>query len=655
MIYLVTKQTALFQSDNYKIISVEESLKLLDPLHFVGLDTETEGLDCHTKRLLLIQLGCENFQVVIDCSSIDPLLYKDYLESNRVFVGWNLGFDIKFLYKHNIWPNNLWDGMLAEILLYLGYPTGMHEMSLAAAADRYLGNKLDKSVRGKIITQGLTDEVVVYAAYDVKYLELIKIAQEKELEKQNLLTAIKFENAYLKCNAYIEFCGVKLDVDKWKQKMKGDLENLQKAEDALNAWVVEWEKNRKGHLEYIDTSKGRGKNVIDSDRKNMTLRKGIRRVEEDVNVNGVIYEAYELGKSKKFTMVDTQGDLWAGFNTSPKCTIKWSSPKQVIEFFEELGIDVWTIDKATKEKKKSVQENVISPQKDKFPIIPLYLNYKQAEILVGTFGEKFLKFINPATGRIHSNFKQLGCDTGRLSSNNPNQQNLPKDKFTRSCFVAEKGNKFISCDYSGQESFVMASLSNDSAMLDELLNGSGDLHSLTARMVFPEIPDDTPLSVVKTQYHDLRDKAKGYEFCFNYYGNDATLVRNYGIDPAWAKHVYTTYMSGYSGLYAYQQRQVASVMRNGYIVLNKLGHRAHIYDFADWPILKEHDKKRYNKRVAESKKQSVNYLIQGTGAAMFKLASIKFFNYLKQNKLLNVVKYCIPVHDNLIFVVFKLG
>ena len=67
-----------------------------------------------------------------------------------------------------------------------------------------------------------------------------------------------------------------------------------------------------------------------------------------------------------------------------------------------------------------------------------------------------------------------------------------------------------------QESFLMASIANDTAMLDELINGSGDLHSLTAKMVFTQIPRDTPLVDIKEKYHDLRREAKGYEFCFNY-------------------------------------------------------------------------------------------------------------------------------------------
>lgn len=647
MIYYVTKQTRVFESEGIEQCNVEKSFEILNPLSIVSFDTETEGLDCHSKRLLSMQLGNSKDQVVIDCTTIDPKLYKSYFESDRLFIGWNLVFDLKFLYKQGIFPDCVWDGILAEKLLYLGWPTGIHSMSLASAAKAYLDIDLDKSVRGKIITQGLNDEVIVYGANDVKYLEAIKFYQEEAISKQQLQSALKLENEFVKLAAYIEFCGVKLDVNKWREKIIKDKTEVDKAKAALDAWVVTWESEKKPTIEYIDTFRGRGANVIDAERKVMKARKGVRRPSEDLNRNGTIYEAWEFGGKRKYTRVDTQGDLFAGFDLTPKCTINWGSSKQVIELFEDLGINIWTVDKKTKEKKKSVQANVIFNQKDKFPIIGLYLDFKGAEILVNTFGEKFLDFINPATGRIHADFHQLGTDTARVTSTNPNLQQLPRDAFTRSCFIAEPGNKWISVDYNGQESFIMASLSNDKLMLDELLNGSGDLHSLTAKLVFPQIPPETPLKDIKKLYHDLRQDAKGYEFAFNYGGNDATLARNYGINPSWAKEVYERYMQGFSGLCAYQENQRKLVKKLGYIVMNKLGYRAHIFDFEDWPYLEQVDPKKYRKRVSDSERQSINYRIQGTGSAMFKLASVKLFKWIRRNNLLGIVKYCIPAHDEM--------
>lgn len=619
MIYLVTKQQSLWTSDRYKVISAEEALELLAPLSVVELDTETMGLDPYTKELLTVQLGCAEFQVVIDCTSVDIHLFKEYMENpQRMFLGWNIKFDLKFLYHQRIVPLRVYDGYLAEKLLWLGYPAGMHEMSLKAASINYLGVDMDKSVRGKIIQTGLTEDVIVYAAGDVSYLGKIRDKQLVELEKKGLLKAIDFENEFVKCLAYIEYCGAKLDVDKWKIKMATDLNNLEKYEAELNEWVEE--------SQY----------------------------------------------SSKYCSVNIQGDLFNGFDTKPRCHINWTSSQQVIPLFEELGLNLKVLDKKTKHYKKSVDIKVVEPQASKSPLIPIYIKYKKAAIIVNTFGQKFLNLINPVTGRIHANFNQLGTDTGRLSSTEPNLQNLPHDAQTRACFVSDKGNRWISADYSGQESYLMASMANDEAMLDELINGSGDLHSLTAKMVFQQIPRDMPLKDIKKNFKDLRQEAKGYEFCFNYGGQDSTLIRNYGLDAKRAKEIYENYMSGFAGLKRYQDFRRVDVMRKGYILLSPItGHKAYIYDYDElkmqmekqddpdfWAYYREMKQenpecdtvqgvRRLARRKAESEKQSINYPIQAAGALCFKLASIKLFNWLLKNGLLFKVKYCIPVHDEI--------
>lgn len=619
MIYLVTKQQSLWASDRYKVINAEEALELLAPLNVVELDTETMGLDPYTKELLTVQLGCADFQVVIDCTSVDIHLFKEYMENpQRIFLGWNIKFDLKFLYHQRIIPMRVYDGYLAEKLLWLGYPAGMHEMSLKAASINYLGVDMDKSVRGKIIQTGLTGDVIVYAAGDVSYLGKIRDKQLEQLEAKGLLKAIDFENEFVKCLAYIEYCGAKLDIDKWKVKMTTDLNNLERYKAQLNDWV-----------------------------ENSQF-------------------------ASKYCSINMQGDLFSGFDTKPRCHINWTSSQQVIPLFEDLGLDLKVLDKKTKHYKKSVDIKVVEPQSSKSPLIPIYINFKKAAIIVNTFGQKFLGLINPVTGRIHANFNQLGTDTGRLSSTEPNLQNLPHDALTRSCFISEKGNKWISADYSGQESYLMASMANDEAMLDELTNGSGDLHSLTAKMVFQQIPRDMPLKDIKKNFKELRQEAKGYEFCFNYGGQDSTLIRNYGLDAKRAKEIYENYMSGFAGLKRYQDFRRVDVMRKGYILLSPItGHKAYIYDYDElkrqmekqedpefWEYYREMKRdapecdtvqavRRLARRKAESEKQSINYPIQAAGALCFKLASIKLFNWLLKNNLLFTVKYCIPVHDEI--------
>lgn len=474
MIYLVTTNQNLINSNSelYTIISVEKSIELLNTLTNIGVDTETSGLDIYTKDLLLAQFGCFDFQVVVDCRTIDILNYKELLEdSTKLFLFWNAKFDLKWFLKYKIVIQNVYDGFLAEKLLWLGYPPGMHSMSLKTAGDTYCNVELDKSVRGKIIwAKSLSDDIIEYGALDVKYLEKIKEGQEIELKKKDLLTAVAYENKFCPVLAYTEVCGIKLDVEKWKSKMEKDQSRLDDALYKLNKWVTD--------------------NYPDS----------------------------------KYTYVNLQGDLWNGFDTEPKCLINWSSPKQVIPFLEEVGFKLETFDKKTKEKKKSVGADVIKSQLHVSPIAEVYINYKEASKLVGTYGQNVIDQINPVSKRIHTNFNSLGTDTGRLSSGGKdkendteylNFQNFPRDAETRACFVAEEGNKWISCDWSAQESRIIGELANDQAVIDLFNTGCQDMHSLVAKMAFPEECGDCPVEEIKKKHKDARQRAKSVEFAIN--------------------------------------------------------------------------------------------------------------------------------------------
>lgn len=628
MIYLVTSQQELFDNDLYKVISVEESLRLLSTLTIVGLDTETSGLDPYTKDLITVQLGCFDFQVVIDCRTIDITLYKDFLESDRLFIGWNIKFDLKWLFKYKIVPKKVYDGFLAEKLMWLGYPTGFHSMSLKSAGQLYLGVELDKTVRGKIIYSGLQDDIISYAANDVKYLEKIQEEQLKALKEKDLLIAVDYENRFVLPLSYCEYCGIKLDKNKWLEKMRKDQEKLDTAQRDLDKWVVD-----------------------------------------------------RFPNNPKYTYINRQGSLFDGFDLTPKCLINWNSSKQVIPLLEELGFNLLIKDKTTGEMKKSVESKVIKPQIEVSDIAPIYLRYKAAQKVVSTYGQNFIDQINPVSGRIHTNYQQLGADTTRITSGGKDKStnteyinflNFPSDEETRSCMVAEKGNKWISIDYSGQETYLLASIANDRAIIEELTNGSGDIHSLTAYISYKEIPRDTKIKDIKKLYHNYRQEAKGIEFAINYGGDANTIAVNKGIPIGEAQKIYNDYMSGFKGIKVYQDFCRKDVMEKGYILLNPLtGHKAYIYDYDDlmrikkkfsdpefWSYYREmkrdcpscntvQEVKRYFKRKSASEKQSINYRIQGTGSMCLRVSLINLFEYLRRNNLLFKVLITVTPYDEI--------
>lgn len=681
MIYLVSHNKSLFQTDKYVEATMKQAMSVLLPLKLCQLDTETKGLDCHTKALLTIQLGNKDNQVVIDWTTLTPRkkqIVKNYLESDRLFLGWNLMFDLTFLYVQGIYPKHIWDGMIAEQLLYLGYPAQMREKSLKAAAWNYLSINIDKTVRGKIVNDGLTTEVVIYAAGDVTYIEDIKEKQDIEIEKQGMKLAVELECEFVKSLAYFKYCGVHLDITKWKAKMTKDQAKLDKAISELNAWVVAWDKENPHNgydIQYPELKYPKYSADYPAEVKRL-IKDGYKRFpQEDLQTPDGKVDAYKKVIKNQFTRIDTQGDLFTGFDTEPKCVINWSSQKQVIPLFELLGINVETFDKKTKQKKKSIEANVLKPQKNDFPIIPIFLEYQEAAKVVSTYGQNWLNAINPKTGRIHADFHSIGTDTARVSSGGGvwklNMQNLPHDPETRACFTSEEGNAWLSADYQSQESRIIASVSKDEKMIDLFEHGCGDVHSLVAYMSYPNIiPRDTKIEDIKKLYHNWRQKAKSIEFAINYGGDYNTISKNDGIPVEEAKEIYDNFMEGFPGIKRYQDYCRAAVMRDGYILLNPLtGHRAHIYDAEE---LKEtHNKmqepgfweyyqnvrkrnpqdeivqevRHYMQRKAASEKQSINYRIQNRGAMCFKLSSIKLFNWIVDHKLIDKVKMCVPAHD----------
>ena len=416
MIYLVSHQQNLFNIPGVTSIIIDESLDIMKDWRMLQYDSETSGRDPHLCNLLCIQFGDmegEN-QVVVDTTTISPLFYRDQLESKYI-IGHNLKFDLQFLYNYGIIPRKVYDTMIVEQLLHLGWPTGQISYSLKEVAWRRRGINIDKTVRGEIIWRGLDADVIHYAAGDVMYLEAIRKSQVEDLRKQNLLKAAKIECDFIPAIAYLEWCGIHLDQEKWRAKMQKDQENLKKAKNALDQFAV------------------------------------------------------NTSELKQFTHINRQGDLWEGFDLTPKCEVNWSSSRQVVNVAKILGFDVSTKDKKTGEDKESVLEKHLKPQKginDEF--LKLYFNYQEYAKVVTSFGQGHLNAINPKTDRIHTVYRQLGAASGRMSCGSqqpntdlakvnkvspkdctyPNMQQLPADEDTRGAFTAPKGYEWCSCDYS---------------------------------------------------------------------------------------------------------------------------------------------------------------------------------------------------------------
>ena len=554
MIYLVSNQLSLFDSANYKRMTLKESIDMIDSFNVIQFDTETTGRDAHICDILCAQFGNKqkDIQIVVDTTSISILNYK-YLLENKPIIGQNLKFDIQFLYKYRIIPTKVYDTMVVEQLLYLGYPPigkpGGISFSLNSIAERYLNINIDKSIRGQIIWRGLDESVIIYAANDVKWLEDIMYAQLKECKNKECLVGAKLECDFVPVISYLEWCGIKLDINKWQNKMQKDSSNL---------------KNKKIELDLFA-----------------------------INTN-----------NNKFYTINNQGDLFTGFNSTPVCNINWSSSTQVIKFAKYLGFNTQVQDKKTGEDKDSVLEKHLKGQKginDEF--LKIYFKYQEAAKVCSTYGQQYLDAINPITGRIHTTFRQLGASSGRMACGSKQSntdlaklkklapskciyvqlQNLPADEETRSSFIPEQDNLMCSCDYNALESRLGADIYNEKEMLKEFLEGSGDMHSLCAKMVFTEELKDINVKDVKHLRPDLRHDVKPIEFSQQFGGSEFAIASALGCSIEKALKFKNAYDNGFKGISEFKAKGSKFVKENGYVLICKYtGHKVYWYDWIEW-------------------------------------------------------------------------
>lgn len=631
MIYLVSNQKQLFDSDLYQTLSLEDALSILNTWDIIQFDTETSGRNPHVCNILCSQFGNKkaDIQIVVDNTTIDITKFKNILE-NKLIVGHNLKFDIQFLYNYGIIPTKVWDTMIIEQLLHLGFDNKFFHYSLKAVAERRLNIDIDKTTRGEIIWRGLDSKVIQYAAGDVMYLEDIMEQQIEQGKLQTCNKAIEIENAFVPVIAYLEWCGIRLDVDKWKLKIQDNEAQRDKALEQLNQWAVNYYKTK-------------------------------------------------INKPVDWIYINQQGDLFSGWDLEPKCAINWASSKQVIPFVQMLGFNTKAKDKQTGQIKDSIVEKVLCKQKgiaDDF--LKLYFKYKEKFKDCSTYGYNYIDAINPNTERIHTTFWQLGASSGRMSCGSQNSdtdlaklkginssrcksvqlQNLPSDEITRSAFIPNEGNLFTSCDYSALESRLGADIYNEPEMLKEFLEGSGDIHSLCAKLVFKNELKDVDIKDIKHVRPDLRKKVKPIEFSQQFGGGPGAVADALGCSKEEAISFVKAYSEGFKGISKFKALGSKFVRDHGFIIICKhTGHKVFWEDWEKWKKIEDMDDNTYQYTLSPEEKRehtsaaakwdrlALNAPTQGTGIIILKCAMIAFFKWLVKNNYFNVVLLCNLVHD----------
>jgi DNA polymerase-1 len=247
--------------------------------------------------------------------------------------------------------------------------------------------------------------------------------------------------------------------------------------------------------------------------------------------------------------------------------INWDSPKQAVGYLKGVGVDVLILDKKTGEIKESVGKIGLQKQAARFPVLDTYLTYKTTKKKAVAYGEKFLRHINPHTGRVHSSFMQI-MRTGRTSSTNPNIQNITRGDVYRSAFMAEEGNTLVVADFSNQEMRVIADKSGDPNLI-AAFKANRDIHLETAKLTFdnPDLDKES----------DERQMAKSINFLAAFGGGAKKLSENFGILMAKAKAILKAYFIAFPALNEYFRTQGVLAKERGYILCNPVsGRRSYI-------------------------------------------------------------------------------
>lgn len=310
-----------------------------------------------------------------------------------------------------------------------------------------------------------------------------------------------------------------------------------------------------------------------------------------------------------------------------------ASPKQVGEvLFDRLKI----VDKPKKTKTGQyvTSEEVLESLRTKHPVVEKILEHRGLKKLLGTYIDALPKLVNPETGHIHTSFNQTITTTGRLSSSNPNLQNIPVrneyGKEIRKAFIPEEGCLFFSADYSQIELRIMAHLSGDEHMIEAFRNGY-DIHAATAAKIFKKSLEE----VTKEE----RSKAKTANFGIIYGITAFGLAERMGVSRTEAKELIEGYFQTYPKVKEYMNRSIEMAREKGYT--ETVYHRkCHLRDINS-----------HNAVVrGYAERNAINSPIQGSAADIIKIAMIRIYHRFREEQLRS--KMILQVHDELNFSVY---
>ncbi|MGR3809770.1 DNA polymerase I [Jiulongibacter sp. NS-SX5] len=346
---------------------------------------------------------------------------------------------------------------------------------------------------------------------------------------------------------------------------------------------------------------------------------------EGINVD--VHSLYELSETLQKDIVTTQKEIFEIAGTE----FNVGSPKQLGEvLFDHMKIDLKP--KKTPSGQYATGEDILTKYENEHAIARKILDYRELSKLKSTYVDALPALVNKRTGHIHTSYNQAVAATGRLSSNNPNLQNIPirteRGREIRKAFIPRSEEfKIFSADYSQIELRIMAAFSEDESMVNAF-NNDVDIHSTTASKVFGVALEDVT--------SDMRRKSKMVNFGIIYGISAFGLAQRLGIARSEAKEIIDNYFEQFPRVKAYMDECVTKAREHEYAE-TILGRRRYLRDI--------NSRNQTNRGFAE--RNAINAPIQGSAADMIKVAMINIDKWMKTEKLKS--KMLLQVHDELIF------
>jgi DNA polymerase I-like protein with 3'-5' exonuclease and polymerase domains len=553
------------------------------------LDTETNGLDTFSSTWLLLQVKTNNKIFIFDVRKLGK--HINYIielikSSDKLVLLHNAKFDMKVIFVNTgVMLTNVYDSMVTEVLINQGI--GRQFYSLKELVEKYCNCVLDKEIREEFYNyseESFSNELLTYSALDVQYLGEIYEEHMKLIYSSNQVKVYDLEMKLIAPVTSMELNGVLLNRNAWI-----------KLQDTAEKEIA---RAREGILEYI-------LNTLD-----------FSKYENAFNAAEALLIPV---KTKKLTNALMQITNPVAVKSWYKDNININSHSQIKEIFHILGIPL-----------KSTEENELKKIQLSSPLANLLLIHREHSKKLSTYGEKFLEHINPTTGRIHSEFNQVGTQSGRFSSDSPNLQNIPKEEEYRSCFISGEEKSFLCLDYSQQEYRLAGAVSKEDKIIDAYKQGL-DMHTATASAIY-----DIPLEQVDK---DQRNKGKTINFSILYGSTKYGLAYKLQIDINQAEDFLRQVEEAFPKLTLFKTIVCNSIWKNKYSC-TPLGRRRYFDTkilFTDWK-----EAQSYENRI---KREGFNHIFQGGGGDATKIAMC---NIYYNNPFGDKLRLTMQVHDEIV-------